>query len=130
MKVGILAASIVVWLLSAVTPGAADSDLQDCLREADALDLESCPTLQGSEAKRGCQGAAPMIAGLEQYRGRHGAYPHALSDLVPEYMSDDALRPENRPQEQLRFDYHRQGQRYEFSFIFEGCAINFCEYVP
>jgi len=95
------------------------------------LALAGCPRPGwGAKAQRGYQRADPLVVALEQYRRDHATYPGKLSNLIPTYMSADALRPPDSPQEHWPFAYAKVDGEYELSFNYTGPGMNTCTYRP
>ena len=91
--------------------------------------LTGCPAPgKGCKANRGYEHSEPVIGALERFRDDHGAYPEALADLVPTYITADALQPP--VQESYGFAYRRVGESYELLFAYVGPGMNRCMYTP
>jgi hypothetical protein len=74
--------------------------------------------------------ATPVIEALDRYHSVMHAYPSDLTELVPVYLSSEALRaPESEP---LRsgFQYSRDSIGYQLSVEYSGPGMNECRYRP
>lgn len=78
----------------------------------------------GPQAERGYQACAPVIAALDRYQAENGAYPEALTDLVPAYL------PEVPQPAGLELDYQAKAPAYELIFRYAGPGMNICGYTP
>lgn len=85
-----------VYLALACVPGDAEKRLARrrwgfaFLAGAGAMLLLSAPAMlvRRWEISAAANRAAPLVQALEQFRGKHGHYPSALSQLVPDYMAE------------------------------------------
>ena len=82
----------------------------------------------GPEAEAGYQRAAPIITALDRYHVDRGAYPAALLELAPEYLSQSNLAAAGGPDPQRALHYRSREQSYELDFWYEGPGSNTCTY--
>lgn len=75
----------------------------------------------GATAEEYYAKAEPIIAALEKYRSRQGAYPANLGELVPEFLPYVEWNKQ---------DYAAVDQSYRLFFSYEGPGINSCIYSP
>lgn len=72
----------------------------------------------------------PVVAALEAYRRDLGSYPNALGQLVPGYLTPDALRAPDNSVLQYPFEYRADSGRYELVVRYGGPGMNTCSYRP
>jgi hypothetical protein len=74
--------------------------------------------------------ATPVIEALDRYHSVTHAFPGDLSELVPAYLSAEALHaPEQKPLDSA-FQYSRDSAGYQLSVRYGGPGMNECRYRP
>lgn len=86
------------------------------------ISFSCCGPAECSQAKDGFARGAPIIQALETYKKDHGAYPAALSELVPAYL------PQAAATDGAGMQYSRTNDGYELSFDYYGPGANNCVY--
>ncbi|KAB8194408.1 hypothetical protein FKV24_005785 [Lysobacter maris] len=70
--------------------------------------------------------AETIVAAIESFQVRHNAYPRALEDLVPDYLSATFLK-DHAPGSSVSFHYDSNGSdEYKFEFSYSGPGRNSC----
>ena len=72
----------------------------------------------------------PVIAALARYHADSASYPFALPQLVPLYLSAEALRAPELPPLCYPFEYRGAGETYQLSARYVGPGMNECRYAP
>lgn len=83
------------------------------------------PPGEGQKAEAGYKACAPIIEALESYEAEHNAYPEKLDALVPGYLPEDSIKPED-----FLFDYQITDTSYKLVFRYTGPGMNICTYTP
>lgn len=78
---------------------------------------------QGRKAERGFQAAKPLIFALNNYHSDHLAYPDALTDLIPDYISVVPI-----PSDDEKFLYETKDEQFSLTFRYFGPGVNTCIY--
>jgi hypothetical protein len=73
---------------------------------------------------------APIIEALAAYRAVTHRYPNQLSELVPTYLSGEALRAPEYGPFQYPFEYKPDSLGYELLVRYVGPGMNECRYRP
>ena len=94
-----------------------------------ALALMACWS-PGSAARRqhGYDRATPIIAALERFHAKHGAYPDSLPELVPDYLPAPALAIPTASRETYPWRYVADTSGYTLQFNYVGPGMNWCRY--
>ena len=72
---------------------------------------------------------APVVDALERHRDSLGIYPKRLDDLVPRYLSHDALHAPERSPIAQPFEYEPSGRRRYILRLREGApGVSGCEF--
>jgi hypothetical protein len=79
--------------------------------------------LDGPSVQEGAKAAQPLINALEKYKKDQGAYPPALSALIPKYLP--AL-PSAAPHYPFNYESCSAPSGYRLSFKLGKDAINYC----
>jgi hypothetical protein len=83
------------------------------------------PPGEGPKAETGYKALAPIIEALERYKANHNSYPEKLDTLVPDYLPDLSVEPED-----FQFTYQIEDQSYKLRFNYVGPGMNICTYKP
>jgi len=83
------------------------------------------PAGEGPKAETGYKACAPFIAALESYKADHDSYPQTLDELVPDYLPDLSVDPED-----FLFSYRIKDASYQLRFSYSGPGNNICTYTP
>jgi hypothetical protein len=70
----------------------------------------------------------PVVHALEAYRADHQQYPLVLPDLVPKYLTAEALRAPAGPPLGYPFEYRRDSSSYELLVRYVGPGMNECRH--
>lgn len=79
----------------------------------------------GEKAEYGYAALDPIIKALEQYRADKGAYPEAIEELSPEYLSEIPTEVNDQP-----ISYTKAGKSFSVTFHYTGPGMNTCTYTP
>lgn len=84
---------------------------------------------KGRMAEERFKQSEPVIAALQRYYQKHGAYPDTLSSLVPDELNGlPHFSVKNGGSDSL--GYHREGTSYVLEFRYVQGGMNTCIYQP
>lgn len=71
-----------------------------------------------------------VVQALARYQHDSSSYPANLTQLVPHYLSLDALRAPKASPLNYPFEYRRDSASYELSVQYSNPGTNWCSYTP
>lgn len=83
---------------------------------------------KGKKAELGFRRSKTIILALSKYNNTHQSYPKSLSDLVPEFLTKEQLKPPLFPKQKFPFRYRIIKKEYTLSFRYYGPGMNICTY--